>query len=192
MQGLIKGRKLDDIDGRLYVTRVRPMCFRNFRQPRGFRRFEKELLMPTRRELLALTSGAAVTAAAGLPVPAQATVRTDGWTATWAAAPTTIPPTPPTVLARQTVRQIVHTSLGGDEIRIRVTNEFGAGPLRLGAVRVALRAGEGASTAIVPGTDRRVTFGNQASVTIPAGSPLVSDPVRLRVNPGADLAVSLF
>ncbi|MCO8275817.1 SGNH/GDSL hydrolase family protein [Actinoplanes sp. TRM 88003] len=149
--------------------------------------------MPTRRELLALTSGAAVTAAAGLPVPAQASPsRTDGWTATWAAAPTTIPPTPPTVLARQTVRQIVHTSLGGDEIRIRVTNEFGTGPLRLGAIRVALRSGEGASTAIVGGTDRRVTFGNRASVTIPAGSPLVSDPVRLRVAPGADLAISLY
>nr|WP_221373772.1 SGNH/GDSL hydrolase family protein [Actinoplanes polyasparticus] len=149
--------------------------------------------MPTRRELLALTSGAAVTAAAGLPAPAQAHAsRTDGWTATWAAAPTTVPPTPSTVLANQTVRQIVHTSLGGDEIRIRVTNEFGNGPLRLGAARVALRSGEGASTAIVPGSDRRVTFGNRAAVTIPAGSPLVSDPVRLRVTPGADLAISLY
>jgi lysophospholipase L1-like esterase len=150
--------------------------------------------MPTRRELLALTSGAAVTAAAGLPVPAQAhsASRGSGWTATWAAAPTPIPPTPPTVLANQTVRQIVHCSLGGDEIRIRVTNEFGAGPLRIGAVRVALRAGDGASTAIVPGSDRRVTFSNRADVTLPAGSPLVSDPVRLRVPPGGDLAVSLY
>ncbi|WP_250008071.1 SGNH/GDSL hydrolase family protein [Actinoplanes sp. M2I2] len=152
--------------------------------------------MPTRRELLALTSGAAVTAAAGLPASAQAApAGADGWTATWAAAPTTIPPNPPTattVLANQTVRQIVHCSAGGDEIRIRVTNEFGNGPLRIGAVRVALRAGEGASTAIVPGTDRRVTFSNRAALTIPAGSPLVSDPVRLRVPPGADLAVSLY
>ncbi|MCM4075962.1 SGNH/GDSL hydrolase family protein [Paractinoplanes hotanensis] len=149
--------------------------------------------MPTRRELLALTSGAAVTAAAGLPAPAHAHAwSTDGWTATWAAAPTTVPPTPPTVLASQTVRQIVHTSVGGDEIRIRVTNEFGNGPLRLGAARVALRSGEGASTGIVPGSDRRVTFGNRAAVTIPAGSPLVSDPVRLRVTPGADLAISLY
>ncbi|WP_250035474.1 SGNH/GDSL hydrolase family protein [Paractinoplanes maris] len=154
--------------------------------------------MPTRRELLALTSGAAVTAAAGLPASAQAAAphesngHENDWTATWAAAPTTIPPGSPTVLANQTVRQIVHCSAGGDEIRIRVTNEFGNGPLRIGAVRVALRAGEGASTRTVPGTDRRVTFSNRAGLTIPAGSPLVSDPVRLRVAPGADLAISLY
>ncbi|MEV4347404.1 SGNH/GDSL hydrolase family protein [Actinoplanes sp. NPDC049596] len=154
--------------------------------------------MPTRRELLALTSGAAVTAAAsGLaaPAPASATspVAHDAdWVASWAAAPTTIPPTPPLVLAAQTVRHVVHLSAGGDELRVRITNEFGTTPLRVGAVRVALRAGTGASTAIVPGTDRRVTFGNRADVILPAGAPLLSDPVRLRVAPGADLAVSLF
>ncbi|MBU2664567.1 SGNH/GDSL hydrolase family protein [Actinoplanes bogorensis] len=152
--------------------------------------------MPTRRELLALTSGAA----AGLALPnetqaaeTQAASKDDShWVATWAAAPTTIPPTTPTVLANQTVRHVVHCSAGGDEIRVRVTNEFGSGPLRIGAVRVALRSGTGASTATVPGTDRRVTFSNHAAVTIPAGSPLVSDPVRLRVPPGGDLAVSLY
>ncbi|GAA0493587.1 hypothetical protein Ade02nite_21430 [Paractinoplanes deccanensis] len=158
--------------------------------------------MPTRRELLALTSGAAVTAAAsGLAVPASASAASSSphrgdddldWVASWAAAPTTIPPTPPLVLTAQTVRQIVHLSAGGDELRIRITNEFGTTPLRVGAVRVAVRAGTGASTAIVPGTDRRVTFGNRTDVILPAGSPLVSDPVRLRVPPGADLAISLF
>ena len=162
--------------------------------------------MPTRRELLALTSGAAVTAAAaGLATPSAAQAaspepgrgpydgaRRPGWVATWAAAPTTIPPTPPTVLAAQTVRQIVHCSAGGPELRIRITNEFGTTPLRVGAVRVAVRAGTGASTAIVPGTDRRVTFSNRSDVTLPAGAPLVSDPVRLRVEPGTDLAISLF
>ncbi|MBM2619808.1 SGNH/GDSL hydrolase family protein [Actinoplanes sp. LDG1-06] len=158
--------------------------------------------MPTRRELLAITSGAA----AGLAIPtaayADAGHQADdgewtvpGWIATWAAAPTTIPPNPPaapTVLANQTVRHVVHCSAGGDEIRIRVTNEFGNGPLRLGAVRVALRSGTGASTATVPGSDRRVTFGNRAEVTLPAGAPLVSDPVRLRVPDGGDLAISLY
>ncbi|GAB2576628.1 hypothetical protein Aab01nite_12790 [Paractinoplanes abujensis] len=158
--------------------------------------------MPTRRELLALTSGAAVTAATGLSAPAAASAQqgdddwtVPGWIATWAAAPTTVPPNPPsapTVLANQTVRHVVHCSAGGDELRIRITNEFGQGPLRLGAVRVALRQGDGASSAIVPGSDRRVTFGNRAEVTIPAGSPLLSDPVRLRVPPGSDLAISLY
>nr|WP_296064445.1 SGNH/GDSL hydrolase family protein [uncultured Actinoplanes sp.] len=149
--------------------------------------------MPTRRNLLAMTSGAVVGAAtAGVSTPALAHDARDGWVATWAAAPTTIPPTPPAVLERQTVRQVVHTSAGGDELRIRLTNEFGDTPLHVGAVHVALRAGSGASTATVAGTDRRVTFSGRADVAIPAGAPLVSDPVRLRLPAGADLAVSLY
>jgi len=58
--------------------------------------------------------------------------------ATWAAPPTTIPPVPPTVLQDQTVRHVAHTSIGGDELRIRLTNEFGDTPLRIGEVRVGL------------------------------------------------------
>jgi lysophospholipase L1-like esterase len=149
--------------------------------------------MPTRRDLLAMTSGAVVGAAtAGMSAPASAHDTSDGWVATWAAAPTTIPPTPPTVLERQTVRHVVHCSAGGDELRIRLTNEFGDTPLHVGAVRVARREGSGASTATVAGTDRRVTFGGRADVVIPAGAPLVSDPVRLRLPAGGDLAISLY
>jgi lysophospholipase L1-like esterase len=151
--------------------------------------------MSTRRELLALASGAAI--AAATPAAASAGSHHDParWVATWAAVPTTIPPNPPTaptVLSNQTVRHVVHTSIGGDELRIRLTNEFGETPLHIGEVRVAVRSGSGASTATVPGTDRRVTFSGRADVTIPAGSPLVSDPVHLRVRPGADLTVSLY
>ncbi|NMO55660.1 SGNH/GDSL hydrolase family protein [Actinoplanes sp. TBRC 11911] len=148
--------------------------------------------MPTRRDLLAMTSGAVVGAAtAGVAVPASAHA-TGAWVATWAAAPTTIPPTPPLVLERQTVRHVVHCSAGGDEIRIRLSNEFGDTPLHVGAIRVARRAGDGASTATVPGTDRRVTFGGRGDVSIPPGAPLVSDPVRLRLPAGGDLAISLY
>lgn len=147
--------------------------------------------MSTRREILALASGAAITAAT-FPEPAAASGRDDGWTATWAAAPTTIPPGPPLELAGQTVRQVVHTSVGGDQLRIRLTNEFGATALHVGEVHVAIRAGSGASTDAKPGTDRRVTFGGHRSATIPAGAPLVSDPVGLAVPPGADLVISIW
>ncbi|MEU8657709.1 SGNH/GDSL hydrolase family protein [Actinoplanes philippinensis] len=147
--------------------------------------------MSTRREILALASGAAVTAVA-LPTPAAAGGRDDGWAATWAAAPTTIPPGPPLELTGQTVRQVVHTSVGGDQLRIRLTNEFGNTPLHVGEVHVAIRAGSGASTDARPGTDRRVTFSGQRSATVPAGAPLLSDPVGLSVAPGADLVISLY
>jgi len=148
----------------------------------------------TRRELLALASGAAV--AATLPAaPARAAGRPDDsprWTGTWAAAPTTVPPGPPAVLENQTVRHVVHVSAGGDRLRVRLTNEFGEQPLVVGEVRVARRAGTGASTATQPGTDRPVTFGGRAAVTIPAGAPLVSDPVHLPFPAGTELTVSLY
>ena len=147
--------------------------------------------MSTRREILALASGAAL-AAAAVPEAASASDRTENWVATWAAVPTTIPPAPPLVLSDQTVRHVVHTSIGGDQVRIRVSNEFGATPLRIGEVHVAVRDGSGAGTDAVAGTDRRVTFGGRAAVTVPAGAPLVSDPVRLPVRGGTDLVVSIY
>src|SRR4051794_41483109 len=130
--------------------------------------------MPTRRDLLAITSGAVVGAAtAGVAAPAAAHAPnagvhawSAGWVATWAAAPTTIPPTPPTVLERQTVRHVVHCSAGGGELRIRLTNEFGETPLHVGTVHVALRSGTGASTATVAGSDRR------GPLRRPRGAPL--------------------
>jgi lysophospholipase L1-like esterase len=90
------------------------------------------------------------------------------------------------------VRHVVHISAGGDELRIRLTNEFGSAPLRIGEVRVGLRAGGGASTDMSRGTGRRVTFSSHAGITVPAGAPAVSDPVRLAVQPGADLVVSIY
>ena len=156
----------------------------------------------TRRELLALGAGAAAGAALAGPSaasaapagPSAAAARgPDGWVATWAAVPTTIPARgEPTVLDHQTVRHVVHASTGGDELRIRLSNEFGPAALRIGAVHVALRDGRGADPAAVPGTDRRVTFGGRGSALIPAGAPLVSDPVRLRLPAGADLVISLY
>ena len=83
----------------------------------------------------------------------------------------------------------MHCSLGGDEVRIRLTNEFGETALLVGGVHVVQRAGTGASTATVPSTDRPVTFSGRGDVVIPVGSPLVSDPVRLRLAPGGDLAI---
>ncbi|MEV6305149.1 SGNH/GDSL hydrolase family protein [Actinoplanes sp. NPDC051861] len=148
--------------------------------------------MSTRRELLVLASGAAVAAATASSAPAAASGRDDGWVATWAAVPTTIPPGQPQVLSDQTVRHVVHTSAGGDQVRIRLSNEFGTTPLHIGEVHVAVRAGTGASTDAVPGTDRKVTFGGRGDVRIPVGSPLVSDPVKLGVPGGTDLVVSIY
>ena len=67
----------------------------------------------------------------------------------------------------QTLRQIVHTSLGGDRVRIVLSNAFGTSPLAIGAAHVALREKD---AAIVEASDRALTFGGSPSVNIPPGA----------------------
>ena len=113
------------------------------------------------------------------------------WVATWSTAPvepnTIIIGTSPS-FENVTLRQIVHTSIGGPGVRVRLST-FGAGALRIGEARIALRA---TGSAIVPGTDRALTFGGLSTVVIPPGAVVLTDPVALDVPPLADLAVSMF
>ena len=89
----------------------------------------------------------------------------------------------------QTLRQVVHTSLGGDQVRLRLSNLFGKQKVEIGAVHLALRS---SGSGVVAGSDHAVTFGGRPSVTIPANAIVLSDPVSFKVSSGADLAVSLF
>ncbi len=109
------------------------------------------------------------------------------WVATWAASPQA--GNWQDEFQNQTVRMIVHTSLGGERIRVEISNAFGHHSLAIGAAHVALAA-KGA--AIVPGSDRALTFGGSSSVVIPPGALEVSDPVDLHFSAQSDLAVSLF
>ena len=111
------------------------------------------------------------------------------WVGTWGTG-TAGPPLPAALqtFTDQTVRLIVHTSIGGAQVRIRVSNELGSTPLVIGSAHVALRQ-SGAD--IVTGTDRVLTFSGMTSITIPAGAPALSDPVDLDVPALADLAISM-
>ena len=115
----------------------------------------------------------------------------DGWVTSWSASPQVA--TPGTLVAagfnNQTVRDIIFTSVGGDPVRLELTNAFGTSPLRVGHVTMAV-AGPGASVA--PGTIHQVTFGGSASFQILAGAQILSDPVAMRVWPLEDLAVSVY
>ena len=117
------------------------------------------------------------------------------WIATWSSSPS-LPiadaaqmRTRKLEFGNQTVREIVHASLGGDSVRVKFSNVFGTEPLKIGSAHVALSAGAGA---IAGGSDRALAFGGRASVTIPAGALLLSDPVSLKVPALANLAVSVF
>jgi lysophospholipase L1-like esterase len=113
------------------------------------------------------------------------------WVGTWAAVPTATPATATPSLNNETIRQVIHTSIAGSELRLRLTNEFGSEALHVGEVHVARRTGA-TGTDVIPATDRAVTFGGERSPTIPAGAPLLSDPVRLSVPARTDLVVSIY
>lgn len=122
-----------------------------------------------------------------LPLAAQPSEK---WVGSWAASAfaQTNPLANPD-FGNATLRQIVHVSLGGEAVRLRFTNEFGTEPLTIGAVHVALSAGNGA---IQPGTDHAVTFGGRASITIPAGAVALSDAVAWQIPALSDLAISTY
>jgi lysophospholipase L1-like esterase len=124
---------------------------------------------------------------------------TEHWVGTWATAPVSVPSQPggqtqlqqgpPPSVNNQTLRQIVHTSIGGDRVRVVLTNAFGTAPLALGGAHVALRDKGGT---IVDGSDRALTFGGAATMSIPPGGLIVSDPANLRVPPMRDLAIDIY
>ena len=116
------------------------------------------------------------------------------WVQTWGASPQPpsaargpFPATPS--FSDQTVRQVVRISAGGRVVQLRLSNEYGTAPLTIGAAHVAIAGKEGA---IRPGTDRVVTFGGKPTAVIPAGAPLLSDPVALDAPALSRLSVSLY
>ena len=130
-----------------------------------------------------------------MPAPSSASPSHahSGWVATWAASPmqgTALESaTAYAGFSNQTVRNIIYTSVGGDELRLQVSNTFGTTPLTVGGVSVGTVL-DGAQ--LVPGTARTLTFHGQASVTIPPGAQVLSDPLAMKVMPLQELAVSLY
>ncbi|WP_430785914.1 SGNH/GDSL hydrolase family protein [Actinoplanes sp. G11-F43] len=147
----------------------------------------------TRRGLL--LGGAGATVVMGTPGEAgqrETLSHTPARVGTWAAAPTAVPNGKTRTLADQTIRQVVHTSVGGDLPRLTLSNEYGAEPVRIGAASIAVRAGIGESCDSVPGSTLPITFDGAGEVVVPPGRTVVSDTVPMIVQPGADLVISLY
>jgi lysophospholipase L1-like esterase len=90
-----------------------------------------------------------------------------------------------------TVREFVHSSVGGTAARIRFSNEYGQEPLVVQDIHLALRDTSTAN-GVLTTTDRVVTFAGASSVTIPVGASAVSDLVEMRVLPLTDIGVSFY
>jgi lysophospholipase L1-like esterase len=107
------------------------------------------------------------------------------WVGTWTAAPA---PAEGAAFSNHTLRMTPRVSLGGNRLRVRISNAYGTRPLAIGVACVGLRS---TGSALVPGSNRQLTFGGDTSATIAAGALVVSDPVELAFAPLADLAVSV-
>ncbi|UQU62716.1 SGNH/GDSL hydrolase family protein [Couchioplanes caeruleus] len=108
-----------------------------------------------------------------------------GWVRTWG----TSPQVTDAAFADVTLRQELRVSGGGRRVRVRLSNEHGIEPLTIGAARLGL-AGPGGG--VQAGTDRELTFGGRAAATVPAGAPLVSDPVDLPLADLTRLSIDLY
>ena len=119
-----------------------------------------------------------------LTVAASSAHCAEHWVAAWSApADQAGPPLP-----AKTIRQIVRPSIAGTSVRVRLSNLYGTDAITLGPVRIARHAGE---SAIRTETDRAVTFGGKATVTIAQGADALSDPVAFPVTALEQLAISL-
>jgi len=124
------------------------------------------------------------------------------WVDTWVSMqqltePGNMPPAPFTqdnrVLANSTVRQTIHTSVGGQHMRLRFSNAFGGVDLPITSVSVALPLnGQAGVSAIQAGTTQPVTFDGRSTVDIPVGAQAVSDPLTFDLAPESNLTVTVY
>ncbi|MET7637720.1 SGNH/GDSL hydrolase family protein [Streptomyces sp. NPDC005438] len=113
------------------------------------------------------------------------------WIGTWSAPAVAAEPRSERGLANMSIRNVVHTSVGGTAARITLSNLYGTRPLTISHASVALAAAPSNPT-VASGSMRRLTFDNRRSVTIPPGAQAVSDGVRLNVPHAADLLVTTY
>jgi lysophospholipase L1-like esterase len=129
-----------------------------------------------------------------LPFTAVAAAQPIHWVISWGASPSPPPDTAHIGKAglefeNQTLREIVHLSIGGPAVRVRFSNFFGRQTLEIGSAHVAMRSSD---SAILSSSDRALTFGGAPAISIPPNAFVLSDPVQLAVPADSDLAISIF
>ena len=115
------------------------------------------------------------------------------WVGSWASSQQLVEPynsIPAADLNDVTLRQIVHLTLGGSELRLHLSNRYGTAPLHIASAHIARPAAPDSSR-IIPGSDQLLTFSGRESMTIPAGADYLSDSVSYSVTPSSDLAVTI-
>ena len=127
-------------------------------------------------------------AASLLAMPAQAR-----WVASWTASPVnplmTEGPFAAASFENVTVSHVLRISERGSQMRLTLSNRYGAAPLRIGAAWVAVLDDAGN---VVPGSGRALTFGGAEGAVIPRGSDFVSDVIDLATADFTRLRVDIY
>ncbi len=116
----------------------------------------------------------------------------EGWVGTWGTAPQLVEPgnmPPKPGLSNNTLRQVVHVSIGGERIQVKFSNEYGKSPVTLKSVHIALSEGNGV---IDPATDKAILFNGKAECTMAPGLAVTSDQIDFAFKPRTDLAITIL
>lgn len=116
------------------------------------------------------------------------------WVGTWGTAPQEVethnnPPSPG--LMNNSLREIVQVSIGGEKVRLKLTNEFSESATEIKAVELAIAKTAGSSSEINESSTVSLTFGGNAGVTIAAKGKAVSDPVDFTIGPRENVAITI-
>lgn len=133
---------------------------------------------------LIITSALALLAAIGLQAQTK-------WTATWATAieaPLAESDMPKTSMTNSTLRQVIHVSIGGDKLRMQLSNEKSQQPVEIKSVYIADTDG---GKAIDAKTAKYLTFGGSRSVTIEPGKAVYTDVAQYKLKPLQRLSVTI-
>jgi lysophospholipase L1-like esterase len=127
-----------------------------------------------------------------LAEPQEKSTFSKKWVGTWSSAPQLVetannPPSPG--LSNNTIRQIVHPSIGGDSLRIRFSNEFSKSPVVMNSVHIAISKGNGT---IDTTTDKVIYFGGLQKITMEPDSAVMSDPFQFALPPLTDVAITIY
>lgn len=115
------------------------------------------------------------------------------WVSAWSTAVHNQPPfpglPPAPVFENRTVRMVVRPTLSGQQVRVRFSNAYGSSPLEIGSAHLALTDHD---AAILPESDRAITFGGKPSVMVPPGAPILSDPVDMKMQAFKEFSISVY
>lgn len=103
------------------------------------------------------------------------------------------------VTGRQTLRMVIHSSIGGSSARIHLVNTFSSAPVVIGHVTIAAQAqprrrgpGQARPDAAAAGVPVTLTFGGSRRTTIPAGGAVYTDAAAFPVTADENLLVSVY